>query len=43
MLHLLRLLVVAVVGTWGLVRACEEFLGVWVRRASRPRTDAVWA
>ncbi|MFA9429046.1 hypothetical protein [Egicoccus sp. AB-alg2] len=45
MLHLLRLIAVAIVGTWGVLRALEEAFGAWVRRASRPRDlDGVaWA
>jgi hypothetical protein len=45
MLHLLKLVVMAVAGVWGALRAAELGVGAWIRRATRPRdlTDVAWA
>jgi hypothetical protein len=45
MLHLLRLVSMVVVGVWGALRAAEEGLAAWVRRASRSRdlSGLTWA
>jgi hypothetical protein len=37
MMHLLKLLSLAVVGIWSAFRAAEEGLGMWIRRATRSR------
>lgn len=37
MLRLLRIVSLVVVGAWSVLRAAEEGLAVWVRRASRSR------
>jgi hypothetical protein len=45
MLHLLKMIVVAIAGAWSVLRATEEGLAAWVRRASRQRdlTGLAWA
>jgi len=44
-LHLLKLVVAAVVGLWGAVRAAEAGVAAWIRRETRPRdlTGLSWA
>jgi hypothetical protein len=45
MLRLLRIVSLVVVGAWSTIRAAEEALAFWVRRASRSRdlTGLSWA
>jgi hypothetical protein len=44
-LHLLKLLLATIVGSWGVVRATEAGIAAWIRRETRPRdlTGLSWA
>jgi hypothetical protein len=45
MMHLLKLISLAIVAVWTTIRAAEEGLGAWVRRATRDRdlSGLTWA
>jgi hypothetical protein len=45
MLHLIKMVVLAIAGAWSALWAAEEGLAAWVRRASRQRdlTGLAWA
>jgi hypothetical protein len=45
MMHLLRLVVLAVAGVWTAIRAAETGFAAWVRRETRQRdlTGLTWA
>jgi hypothetical protein len=45
MMHLLKMISLAVVAIWTAIRAAEEGLGAWVRRAARDRdlSGLAWA
>ena len=45
MLRFLKLVALVLTGAWSLLRVTEEAVGIWVRRATRPRdlTGISWA